>query len=63
MTLLVTQKQQKTFEKGYTPRLTENNFTVAMVLFNNPVAYKKIIELDCEEIEGFLYKLKLQNTF
>ena len=54
-------KKKKTFEKGYTPRWTEEIFTITKILYTNPVTYK-ISDLNGEEIEGSFYEPELQKT-
>ena len=54
-------KKKKTFEKGYTPRWTEEIFIITKILYTNPVNYK-IKDLNGEEIHGFFYEAELQNT-
>ena len=54
-------KKKKTFEKGYTPRWTEEIFTVTKILYTNPVTYK-ISDLNGEEIQGSFYEPELQKT-
>ena len=47
-------KKKKTFEKGYTPRWTEEVFTVSEIQYTNPVTYK-IKDYNKEEIQGTFY--------
>jgi hypothetical protein len=49
------------FEKGYTPRWTEEIFTVSKVQMSTPVTYK-ITDLNGEEIQGTFYGQELQKT-
>ena len=44
-------KKKKTFEKGYTPRWTEEIFTVSRVQYTDPTTYK-ITDFNEEEIQG-----------
>ncbi|XP_065681579.1 uncharacterized protein LOC136095217 [Hydra vulgaris] len=48
-------KKKATFEKGYTPRWTEEVFTVSQVQYTDPPTYK-ITDYNNEEIQE--YKLK-----
>ena len=43
------------FEKGYTPRLTEEIFKINEVQMTRPVTYK-LEDLNEERIEGFFYE-------
>ena len=54
-------KKKKTFEKGYTPRWTEEVFTISQVLHTIPTTYK-IADYNNEEIQGTLYEQELQKT-
>ena len=54
-------KKKKTFEKGYTPRWTEEVFTIPAVQNTSPVTYK-IEDLNGEEIQGTFYEAELQKT-
>ena len=54
-------KKKKTFEKGYTPRWTEEVFTISAVQNTSPVTYK-IADLNGEEIQGTFYEAELQKT-
>lgn len=45
-------KKKKTFEKGYTPRWTEEVFTISQVQYTTPVTYKI----------GTFYEQELQKT-
>ena len=54
-------KKKKTFEKGYTPRWTEEVFTISAVQNTSPVTYK-IPDLNGEEIQGTFYEAELQKT-
>lgn len=54
-------KKKKTFEKGYTPRWTEEVFIISKVLYTDPPTYK-IKDLNDEEIEGSFYEPELQKT-
>jgi len=49
------------FEKGYTPRWTEEVFTVSDVQQTCPVTYK-LTDLADEEIQGSFYEQELQKT-
>ncbi|XP_065654803.1 uncharacterized protein LOC136081418 [Hydra vulgaris] len=50
-----------TFEKGYTPRWTEEVFTVSQVQFTDPPTYK-ITNDNGEEIQGTFYEQEMQKT-
>ncbi|WAR03935.1 YMD3-like protein [Mya arenaria] len=54
-------KKKKTFEKGYTPRWTEEVFTVSEIQYTNPITYK-IKDYNKEEIQGTFYEQELQKT-
>ena len=54
-------KKKKTFEKGYTTRLTEEIFTIVEVKLTSPVTYK-IADLNGKEIKGTFYEPELQKT-
>ena len=54
-------KKKKTFEKGYTPRWTEEVFTVSQVQYTDPPTYK-ITDCNDEEIQGSFYEEELQKT-
>ena len=54
-------RKKKTFEKGYTPRWTEEIFKVTQILYTNPVTYK-ISDSNDEEIVGSFYEQELQKT-
>ena len=52
---------KKIFEKGYTPRWTEEVFTVSEVRYTDPITYK-IVDYNNEEIKGTFYKQELQKA-
>ena len=54
-------KKKKLFEKGFTPRWTEEVFRISKIVLTIPVTYK-IIYLNGEELEESFYKQKLQKT-
>ena len=54
-------KKKGTFEKGYTPRWTEEVFKVVEILHTTPVTYK-LKDLNDEEITGSFYEPELQKT-
>ena len=54
-------KKEKTFEKGYTTRWTEEIFTIIEVKRTSPVTYK-IADHNREEIQGTFYEPELQKT-
>ena len=54
-------KKKTMFEKGYTPRWTEEIFTVSQVQYTDPSTYK-ITDFNGEEIKGTFYEQELQKT-
>ena len=54
-------KKKTTFEKGYTPRWTEEVFTIDEVLRTDPPTYK-IRDYNDERIQGSFYEHELQKT-
>ena len=54
-------KKKAMFEKGYTPRWTEEIFKVYEVQMTNPVTYK-LEDLNGEKIDGSFYEAELQKT-
>jgi len=54
-------KKKGTFEKGFTPRWTEEIFTISQLQYTNPPTYK-ITDYNGEEIEGTFYEQELQKT-
>ena len=54
-------KKKNTFEKGYTPRWTEEVFTISAVQNTIPVTYK-ITDYKGEVIQGTFYEPELQKT-
>jgi len=54
-------KKKGIFEKGYTPRWTEEVFTVSEVHYTDPITYK-LKDLNGEEIKGSFYEQELQKT-
>jgi hypothetical protein len=44
-------KNKTTFEKGYTPRWTEEIFTVSTIQYTDPITYK-ITDMNGEKIQG-----------
>ena len=54
-------KKKGTFEKGYTPRWTEEVFKVVEILHTTPVTYK-LKDLNDEEINGTFYEPELQKA-
>ena len=54
-------KKKSHFEKGYTPRWTEEVFTVSKIQYTNPITYR-IIDFNNEEIEGTFYEEELQKS-
>jgi len=54
-------KKKSIFEKGYTPRWTEEIFTVSELRYTDPLTYK-ITDMNGEEIKGSFYEPELQKT-
>ena len=54
-------KKKGLFEKGYTPRWTEEVFTVSRVQYTDPPTYK-ITDGNGDEIQGTFYDQELQKT-
>ena len=54
-------KKKLFFEKGYTPRWTNEIFTINEIHHTNPTTYK-LIDLKGEEIIGSFYEKELQRT-
>jgi hypothetical protein len=54
-------KKKKEFEKGYTPRWTEEVFTISKIQYTDPITYK-ITDMNGEEIQGTFYEQELQKT-
>ena len=54
-------KKKTIFEKGYTPRWTEETFTVTKIQYTDPPTYK-IKDTSGEEIQGSFYEQELQKT-
>ena len=46
------------FEKGFTPRWTEEVFRISKIVLTTPISHK-IIDLNGEEIEGSFYQKEL----
>ncbi|XP_065654583.1 uncharacterized protein LOC136081213 [Hydra vulgaris] len=55
-------KKKTTFEKGYTPRWTEEVFTVSQVQFTDPPTYK-ITDDNSKEIQGTFYEQEMKKTY
>ena len=53
--------KKKTFEKGYTPRWTEEVFTISQQQNTRPPTYK-IQDYNGEDIQGTFYEQELQKT-
>ena len=53
--------KKKSFEKGFTPKWTEEVFVVDKVIFTKPVTYK-LKDLMEEEVDGSFYEQELQKT-
>ena len=54
-------KKKSIFEKGYTPRWTEEIFTVTELRYTDPPTYK-ITDMNGEELKGSFYEQELQKT-
>jgi hypothetical protein len=54
-------KKKTIFDKGYTPRWTEEVFTISQVQYTDPPTYK-ITDGNGEEIQGSFYEQELQKT-
>jgi len=54
-------KKKGIFDKGFTPRWTEEIFTVSQVQYTDPPTYK-ITDNNGEEIQGTFYEQELQKT-
>ena len=54
-------KKKNLFEKGFTPRWTEEIFTISKIQLTILVTYK-IIDYNGEEIQGSFYEQELQKT-
>jgi len=54
-------KYKHIFEKGYTPRWTEEIFSISQVQYTDPPTYK-IADYNGEEIQGSFYEQELQKT-
>ncbi|XP_065643017.1 uncharacterized protein LOC136074610 [Hydra vulgaris] len=54
-------KKKSTFEKGYTPRWTEEVFAISKIQYTDPPTYK-ITDYNGEEIHGTFYEPELQKT-
>lgn len=54
-------KKKGLFEKGYTPKWTEEVFTVSQVQYTDPPTYK-ITDCNGDEIQGTFYEQELQKT-
>ena len=61
MIKFVFQNIRPVFDKGYTPKWTEEIFVVDEVLNTKPITYK-IVDLMGEEVKGFLYEKELQKA-
>ena len=53
--------KKPTFSKGYTPKWSEEVFTVSKIQLTDPVTYK-IVDASGEEIHGTFYEAELQKT-
>ena len=55
-------KKKGIFEKGYTPKWTEEIFTISKIQYTDPVTYKITADYNGEEIKGSFYEQELQKT-
>ena len=55
----ISKYKRKTFDKGYTPNWTEEQFKISKIQYTNPITYK-IVDLNNEEIKGSFYEEELQ---
>ena len=53
--------KKKNFEKGFTPKWTEEVFIVKKVIYTKPVTYK-LKDLMDDEVDGSFYEKELQKT-
>ena len=53
--------KKPTFSKGYTPKWSEEVFTVSKIQLTDPVTYK-IVDASDGEIHGTFYEAELQKT-
>ena len=53
--------KKKSFEKGFTPKWTEEVFVVKKVIYTKPVTYK-LKDLMDDEVDGTFYEQELQKT-
>ena len=53
--------KKKSFEKGFTPKWTEEVFIVKKVIYTKPVTYK-LKDLMDDEVDGTFYEPELQKT-
>ena len=53
--------KKKNFEKGFTPKWTEEVFVIEKVIFSKPVTYK-LKDLMDDEVDGTFYEQELQKT-
>ena len=54
-------KKKLAFEKGYTPRWTEEVFTVSQVQYTDPPTYR-LSDYNGEKRQGTFYEQELQKT-
>lgn len=52
---------KKHFEKGYTPRWTEELFSIDEILYTTPLTYR-LVDLNEEEVKGTFYEQELQKS-
>ena len=57
----ISKYKRRLFDKGYTPKWTEEVFVVDKVMLKKPVTYK-IVDLLGEKIEGSFYEKELQKA-
>ncbi|XP_065675829.1 uncharacterized protein LOC136092036 [Hydra vulgaris] len=58
----VLDEMKTTFEKGYTPRWTEEVFTISQIQYTDPPTYKITDNNGEKEIQGTFYEQELQKT-
>ena len=54
----ISKYKRKVFDKGYTPKWTEEVFVVDKMQYTNPITYK-LKDLNNEEIQGSFYEQEL----
>ena len=54
----ISKYKRKLFDKGYTPKWTEEVFIINKIQYTNPITYK-LKDLNNEEIQGSFYEAEL----